>query len=68
MDEMEEVQQENRTLRQELAQLKAAAKTVGAGAIKKWVRGKLPGDKLIKTDPDTGKYETIDKAEWDSLA
>lgn len=33
----------------------------------KWVRGKLPGEKYIKTDPSTGKFEVIDKAQWDSL-
>lgn len=71
MDEMEELQEENRTLREELAQLKDDALRGGAAAIKdqarRWIRGKLPGERLIKTDPDTGKYEEIDKAEWDSL-
>jgi hypothetical protein len=34
---------------------------------KNWMRGKLPGERFIKTDPETGKFEEIDKAEWDSL-
>lgn len=33
----------------------------------KWVRGILPGNKLIKTDPATGVFKEIDKKEWDSL-
>jgi molecular chaperone GrpE (heat shock protein) len=35
---------------------------------KKWQRGKLPGERYIKTDPETGHFLEINKAEWDSLA
>jgi len=35
---------------------------------KKWQRGKLPGERYIKTDPETRRFLEINKAEWDSLA
>lgn len=38
------------------------------GETKRFTRGKLPGEKLIKVEIATGKFEEIDKAEWDSLA
>jgi uncharacterized small protein (DUF1192 family) len=34
----------------------------------RWTRGKLPGEKLIKSDPDTGAWMEISREEWDSLA
>jgi predicted nucleic acid-binding Zn-ribbon protein len=34
---------------------------------KQWTRGKLPGEKLIKTNNQTGKFEEITRAEWDAL-
>lgn len=37
------------------------------GETKRFTRGKLPGEKLIKVEIATGKFEEIDKAEWDSL-
>ena len=37
------------------------------GEAKRFTRGKLPGEKLIKVETATGKFEVIDKAEWDSL-
>jgi hypothetical protein len=35
--------------------------------VKRWIRGKLPGEKLIKIDSVTGKFQEIDRGEWDSL-
>ena len=37
------------------------------GETKRFTRGKLPGEKLIKIETATGKYEEIEKAEWDLL-
>lgn len=37
------------------------------GETKRFTRGKLPGEKLIKVEIATGRYEVIEKPEWDSL-
>ena len=78
MEDLEQLQEENNNLREdnqamaeEIARLKAEAKKVQAipapEQAKKWIRGKLPGEKLIKTDPETGEFKEIDRAEWDTL-
>jgi hypothetical protein len=70
--EYEELVKENERLRGMVSELEERVEDLQevAGpspAPIKWVRGKLPGEKYIKTDPETGKFEQIDKAEWDSL-
>lgn len=73
-DEMEELQKENAKLRRRVDEMEAYQKEAEAEVAqkrpdaKKWIRGKLPGDKLIKTDPDTGEWTQIDRAEWELLA
>ena len=72
MEQIEELQEENKVLREKVEELEARLENAEAAASVspaiKWVRGKLPGEKLIKTDPETGKFEEIDRAEWDALA
>ena len=80
---MDDLEQENEKLRGQVAELTKENDTLAAhveelrGKIEtgsvdpaktKWKRGKLPGEKYIKTDLDTGKFTVIDKQEWDSLA
>lgn len=68
-----ELKQKNLDLATMVEELEERANLEGEGAnvtpIKqRWTRGKLPGDKLIKTDVATGKFQEIDREEWDSLA
>ena len=70
--QVEELTQENSELKakvEELERNNAAINALpGPGQTKEWTRGKLPGDKLIKTSTKTGEFEEIDQQEWDSLA
>lgn len=63
-EQVEKLEEENAALRDKIASLEGAS---GAPP-RKWVRGKLPGEKLIKTDSETGEFEEISQAEFDSLA
>jgi hypothetical protein len=72
-DEVEELQkqvseltEENDQLRARVAQLEAGKGNTPPSGV--WKRGKLPGEKLIKTNVETGKFQEINRAEWDSLA
>jgi len=72
-DEVEELQakvsqltEENDQLRARVAQLETSAGDAPPSGV--WKRGKLPGEKLIKTNVETGKFQVIDRAEWDALA
>lgn len=71
--EYEELVKENERLRGVVSELEERVEDLQevAGpspAPIKWVRGKLPGEKYIKTDSATGKFVQIDKTEWDSLS
>lgn len=76
--DLEALNQDNAALKlklvvreRDLAELKGLndelLKPPGGGA-SHWVRGILPGNRLIKTNLKTGGYQTITKEEWDSLA
>ena len=62
--------EENDALKLSVADLLATNERLrveGPGEIPRFTRGKLPGEKLIKVDMGTGRFEVIEKAEWDSL-
>ena len=61
-----ELTEENDALKAKIAELESKVETTQPK--KRWTRGKLPGEKLIKTDPETGDFVEIDRAEWDALA
>lgn len=42
-------------------------RAVAALESRRWTRGKLPGGKLIRTDKASGKFEEVDREEWDRL-
>src|ERR1700727_3980930 len=64
--EVDELTEENARLKDRVAELEGGG---AAGAPpRRWVRGKLPGEKLIKTDSETGALIESDQAEIDSLA
>jgi predicted RNase H-like nuclease (RuvC/YqgF family) len=65
--QVDELTQENEELRAKVAELERNPGSAAPTGEKKWVRGKLPGEKLIKTNTETGDYEEIDQAEFDSL-
>lgn len=68
--QVEKLEEENAELKDRIAELEGA--TTGSGGaterVRKWIRGKLPGERFIKTDSETGEFEVIDQAEFDSLA
>jgi TolA-binding protein len=68
-EQIDELQKENDQLKERNEELENSAEATTAQTPRvKWVRGKLPGEKLIKTNPETGAFEEIDKQEWDLLA
>jgi len=68
-EQIDELQKENDQLKERNEELENSAEATTAKTPRvKWVRGKLPGEKLIKTNPETGAFEEIDKQEWDLLA
>lgn len=77
-DRLEELEKANAKLVKDNAKLETRVEELKAEAQdrpeteveakNKWSRGTLPGNKYIKIDHATGKFEEIDKQEWDSLA
>ena len=72
-EQVERLTRENESLREQVEELGGEAEASEGGDAdlppkRRWTRGKLPGDKLIKTDNKTGKFEEITREEWDSLA
>lgn len=65
-EEVQRLTEENETLRARLDALENGE--VNATPAPKWKKGLLPGNQYIKTDPATGDFKKIDKAEWDTLA
>jgi hypothetical protein len=72
--ELKEVKSELRAANKELRELEPVggddetpAPAPGPRGVRPWVRGILPGDKLIKTNTQTGQVVTINKEEWDGL-
>jgi cell division protein FtsB len=64
-----ELTDENARLKDRIAELESGGGSAPPEEEKrKWIRGKLPGEKLIKTDSATGEFEEIDREEWESLA
>jgi len=63
---VQELTEENDALKAKVAELESKVET--AAPRKRWARGKLPGEKLIKTDQETGDFVEIDRDEWDALA
>jgi predicted RNase H-like nuclease (RuvC/YqgF family) len=66
--QVEKLEEENAALKDTVTRLERAAMVGTTTPARKWIRGKLPGEKLIKTDTETGEFQEIDQAEFDSLA
>lgn len=67
--QVDELTDENAKLKDRIAELESGGGSAPPEEEKrKWIRGKLPGEKLIKTDSATGEFEEIDREEWESLA
>lgn len=82
MTETTALEEENSALRERVIEMEQRINVLGeenerlrvslvnSGAAdpgRKWIRGKLPGEKLIKVDAATGAFEEIGREEWESL-
>ena len=67
-EENQALKEKNEQLESDLIEAHSTAAAPDAAAKKKWIRGKLPGEKLIKTDNETGAFQEISREEWNALA
>jgi len=67
-EENEELKAKNEQLESDITQAQSTAAAPETTSKTRWLRGKLPGEKLIKTDKETGAFEEISREEWNTLA
>lgn len=67
-EENQALKEKNEQLESDLIEAHSTAAAPDTAAKKKWIRGKLPGEKLIKTDNETGAFQEISREEWNALA